>query len=81
MEDAAGSGDNLHARHMIISKEIVTENARSAAHVFQTPADVIWHGMDLTTPRDGKVAIKSTRLDSLVWVGGSTTVSTSRTES
>ena len=35
-----GSGDNLHTRHMILLKEIVMETARSAAHVFRTPAEV-----------------------------------------
>ena len=40
-EDATGSGETLHAHCMILSKEIVTDAAHSAVHVFRTPADVI----------------------------------------
>ena len=57
----------------ILSKEIVTEGARSAARVFQTPADGSWHGTDGTTPRDKNTAIGSTRLDYPVQISASAT--------
>ena len=78
-EDAAGSGETLHARHRIISKEIVIDAARSAAHVFQTPEDVIRNGTDKTTPLEDNPAIGSTRLTSPIRIGVSTTGSPSRT--
>ena len=77
-EDAAGSGETLHVRRTIVSKDIVTDTARSAARVFRNPAYVIRHGTDRTTQRDGNTAIGSTRLATPVWIGGSTTGSPSR---
>ena len=73
-DGAAVSGDTLHARRTILSKEIVTDAARSAAHLLQTPADVSRNGMDGNTPWDGNTAIRSTMLTSPVRIGGSTTV-------
>ena len=55
--------------------------ARSAAHIFQTPADVRWHDTDGTTPQDGNVAIGLTSLTSPVQIGGSVTSSPNRTGS
>ena len=78
-EDAAGIGETLHARHMILLKGIVTDLARSTAHVFRTPADTSWHGMDGTTPRDGNPTIGSIRLTSPVRIGGSNICYSSRT--
>ena len=80
-EDAAGSVETFHARRTILSKEIVTNMARSALHVFRTPGDVRRNGTDGTTPWDGSTAIGSTRLDSPVRIGGSTTGSPIRTGS
>ena len=80
-EDATGSGETFHAGCTILSKEIVTDTACSAAHFFRTPADVSRHGTDGTTPRDVSNAMGSTRLASLVRIGGSTTGSPSRTGS
>ena len=71
--DAVGSGETLHARCAILSKDIVLDAACSTARVFWTPADVSRNGTDGTTPRDGNTAIGSTRLASPVWIGGSTT--------
>ena len=72
-EDAAGNIETLHALHKIISKEIVTDVACSAARFLRTPVDVSWIGTDRTTPWDKNTAIDSTRLASPVWIGGSTT--------
>ena len=66
---------------MILSKDIVTDAARSAAHVLRTPTDVSRHGTDGTTPWDRNTAIWSTRLTNPVWIGGSNTGSPSRTGS
>ena len=66
---------------MILSKEIVTDAARSAARFFRAPADVSRHGTDGTTPRDGNTDIVSTKFNSPVRIGGSTTVSPSMTGS
>ena len=63
----------MNARHAIISKDIVTDAAFSAARVFRTPADVSRHGKDGKNPWDGNTAIGYTRLDPPVWIGGSTT--------
>ena len=80
-EDAAGSGETLHASHTIVLKEIVTDAARSASCVSQTPTYVIRNVMGGTTPRDGNTVMGSTRLDSPVRIGGNTTGSPSRTGS
>ena len=53
--------------------------ARSAAHVFRTPANVSRHSTYGTTTWDGKTAVGSTRLTSPVLIGDSTTGSPSRT--
>ena len=53
-DDAAGIGDTLHVCCTILSKDIVMDAARSAAHVFRDPADVIQHGTDRTTRREEK---------------------------
>ena len=68
VEDAAVSGDTLHARCTIISKEIVTDTARRAARVFRNPSDVSRHGTDGTTPQESNTAIGSTRLAPLVQI-------------
>ena len=69
----------MHAQRTTLSKEIITEAARSAARVFWTPADVSPHGTDGTTPRYRNTDIGSTRLTYPVLIGGSTTGSPSRT--
>ena len=81
MEDAAGSGETLHARCTILSSDIFSDAARSTAPVFHTPAYVIRHGTDGNTPQDSKTAIGSTRLASPFQIGGSTTSSLNRTGS
>ena len=72
-EDATGSGETLKARRTIISKEIVTDAARSAARVFRTPADAIRHVMDGTTSQDGNNAVGYARLNYPVRICVSTT--------
>ena len=54
-DDSAVSGEILHARRSTLLKEIVLDAAFSAARIFRTPADVIRHGTDGTTPQDGKL--------------------------
>ena len=49
--------------------------------VSQTPADVIRHGTDGTTPQDINTDIGSTKLTSPVQIGGSNTISPNRTGS
>ena len=78
-EDTAGIGDTLHARRTILSKEIVTNAARRSARVLWTLADVIWHGTDGTTPRDGNTFIGSTRLAYPVLLGESVVLPPIRT--
>ena len=80
-DGVAASGNTLYVVRTIISKEIVTDAARSTAHVFRNPADVSWHDTDKTTPRDGNTFIRSTSLNYPVPIGGSTTVSPTRTGS
>ena len=77
----AVSGDTLHVYRTIHLKEIVTDAAHSAAHVFRNPVYVSWHFMDGTTPRYGNTSVRSTRLTSPVRIGGSTTVYPTRTGS
>ena len=55
--------------------------AQSAAHFYQTPADLSRHVTDGTTPSDGNTNIGSTRLAYPFQIGVSTTVSPSRTGS
>ena len=78
-EDAAGNVETLHALRTAPSKEVVTDTSRNAACVFWTPAKVIRHGTDGTTPCYGNTYIGPTRLDSPVCIGGSTTSSQIRT--
>ena len=66
-DDAAGSGETLHARRTILSKEIIMDAARSAARVFQTHADVIWNGTNRTTPRDGRHRVHQVEFHSSDW--------------
>ena len=80
-EDAAGIGETFHARRTNILEEIVTDVECSAAYVFRTPAEISQHGTDKTTPQDVNTSIGPTRLDSLVWIGGSTTGSPRKTGS
>ena len=80
-EDDAGSRETLHAHLMILSKEIVTDAARSAAHVFQTPEDIRRNGTDDTTPGDRNTAIGSIRLAYPVRIGVITTGSLRNTRS
>ena len=47
---------------------------------FRDPAEIIRHGTDGTTPRDGKIYVGSARLTSPVQICGSNTGSPSRTE-
>ena len=72
-EDYAGSGETLHARNKIRSKEIVTDAAHIATRVFRTPVDVNQHGTDRKTIWDGNTNIGSNRLAYPVWICGSTT--------
>ena len=55
------SGENLHVRRKIISKEIVKDMVCSTARVFWTPVDEKWHDTEGKTPRDGNTSISSTR--------------------
>ena len=59
---------------------IVTDAARSGAHIFQDPADVNRKDTDMNIPWDGKNSRRSPRLTSLVLIGGGTTVSPNRTD-
>ena len=77
-KDDIGSGNTLHVRHTIISKDIVTDTAHNEAHVFRTLVDVSQNGTDGTTPQEDNIYIGSTKLSSPVWIGGSTTSSPSR---
>ena len=78
-KDAVGSGETLYVRRMILLKDIVTDASRRAAYLYRNPTDVSWQGKDRTTPQDGNTDIGSTRSDSLVRIGGSTTGSPTRT--
>ena len=69
----------MHARCTIISKEIITDAARSAAHIFWNPTDIRWNSTDGTTPRERNTAIGSNRLTTPVRIGGGTTGSPIRT--
>ena len=77
--DAVGSGEILHARCKIISKDIVTGAARSAEFVFWTPADKRRQGTDGTTLGDRNTAVGYARLNSPVRICGITTSSPIRT--
>ena len=70
----AASEETLHVCCTILSKGMTTDAARGAARVFRTLANVSWHDTDRTTPRDGNTYVRSTRLNSPVRIGGSTTV-------
>ena len=69
----------MHPCRTILSKEIITDTARSTARVLQTPEDVRRNGTDRTTPWDGNTSIWSTSLASPVCIGGSNTGSPRRT--
>ena len=71
----AESGGTLHAVRMILSKEIVTDAARSAAHVFKYPLVVNWKDKDRTIPRDGNTVGTPPRLTNPVWIGAEPSVS------
>ena len=65
----------------ILSKEIITDAARSAVSVFRNRADIIRNCTDRTTQQDRNTAIGPIRLDYPVRIGGRTTGSPRRTGS
>ena len=65
-EVVAVIGETLDVHQTIISKEIVTDAARSGAHIFRNPREVIRTGRDGTTPRDRNTTVAAARLTSPV---------------
>ena len=81
VDGAAANGETLHAVRTTLLTKIVTNAASRAASVFRTPVDVRRHDIDGTTPPDGNTVIRSKRMTSHVCIGGSTTVTPTRTGS
>ena len=61
-EDVPGIRENLGARHMILPKDIVTDAARSGAHIFRTQREVSRTDSDSSTPHDVSTSIATARL-------------------
>ena len=74
----AASGGNLHARRMILSKEIVADVAHSAAHVFKYPQVVNRIDKNGTILRDGKTVLMPPILTNPVWICAGPSVSPTR---
>ena len=75
---AAGIGTTQEP-YKISPKVIVTDAARSGAHVFRNPADVSHMETDRKIPKDGNTSIRYPMLTYLVMIGGGTTVYPTRT--
>ena len=76
----AASVETFHAHLTLLSKNILTDAACSAARVFRTPVEVNHNDTYRNTPRNGKTSVRSTRLTYPVRIGGSTTIYPTRTE-
>ena len=72
-EDVAGIRETLDARQTVLSKEIITDTARSGAHIFRTPREVSRTGRDGTTSWDGNTVIAAARSTSPIQICHSTT--------
>ena len=77
--DVAGIRENLGALQTVLSKEIVTDAARSGAHIFRTPRDVSRTGRDGSTPRDVNTSIVAARLTPPIQIFHSTSDFPTRT--
>ena len=78
-DGVATSRETLHARQTITSKEIVTDVARSGAHVFQDPTVVNWNNTDGTIPRERNTSGSPPIFTTPVRIGGGPSVSPTRT--
>ena len=68
-DGAATIGGNLHAHRTILSKEIATDVAQSAARIFKNPLVVNWKATDGNIPRDKKTVGTPPILTTPVWIG------------
>ena len=67
-EDVAGIRETLDARQTVLSKEIVTDAARSGACILRTPREVSRTGRDSTMPQDRNTAVADAMLNSPVQI-------------
>ena len=88
-EDVPGTQETLGVRQTVLPKEIVTDAARSGAHIFWTPREVSRTERDGSMQRDVNTAVATTRLtlqspifnsnsDSPTWTGTQDIVSPRR---
>ena len=63
-------GGTPHTLDAPMTKEVITDAARSSAWVNRTPRHEIRKDRDGTTPGDFDIAVRSTRHNSLVLIGG-----------
>ena len=76
----AASGGTLHACHTILLKEIVTDAACSAEHVFKYPTVVNWKDIGGSIPWEGKTSGTPLRFNTPVRIGDGPSVSPTRIE-
>ena len=65
-------GGTTNALIMPTTKEVITDVARSSAHVLRTPGHVSRTGRDGTKPRNGYVVVRSPRDNGPVMIGATT---------
>ena len=74
-DEVAACGGILHPRGTILSKEVVTDEAHSAARVFKYPPVVNWNYTDMKTPWDVNTVITPPILTTPVRIGAGPSVS------